>query len=195
MCSESALSTRLTLSAHLLHFAYRCRTDKIPVNDSRFSSRLFGRRLSDYDGTPDSFRCRSGFLISRRSRPLRSVARAYFPTKYKFSVPLVTLFISDVVINFITARRCLIRKFLCRYVALALVGCIGLRLQNRAIAENAFAGFPRRIGVFLRHHKCVFLAERSRLREKFCGTYSGADGRTATIQRHADAGCFSATRS
>ena len=57
---------------------------------------------------------------------------AYFPNKYKFSVPLLTLFISDVVINFRYGAPLLDLQILVRYAALALVGCVGLLLQNRA---------------------------------------------------------------
>jgi hypothetical protein len=66
--------------------------------------------------------------------PLAAIAlcsAAYFPKKYKFSVPLVTLFISDVVINFRYGAPLLDPQILVRYAALALVGCIGVLLQNR----------------------------------------------------------------
>jgi hypothetical protein len=67
--------------------------------------------------------------------PLAAIAlcsAAYFPKKYKFSVPLVTLFVSDVVINFRYGAPLLDGQIIVRYVALALVGCIGILLQNRA---------------------------------------------------------------
>src|SRR2546427_8047332 len=66
--------------------------------------------------------------------PLAAIAlcsAAYFPKKYKFSVPLVTLFISDVVINFRYGAPLLDPQILVRYAALALVGCVGVLLQNR----------------------------------------------------------------
>ena len=66
--------------------------------------------------------------------PLAAIAlcsAAYFPKKYKFSVPLVTLFISDVIINFRYGAPLLDPQILVRYAALALVGCIGVLLQNR----------------------------------------------------------------
>src|SRR2546427_4786857 len=66
--------------------------------------------------------------------PLAGIAlcsAAYFPKKYKFSVPLVTLFISDVVINFRYGAPLLDPQILVRYAALALVGCVGVLLQNR----------------------------------------------------------------
>jgi hypothetical protein len=67
--------------------------------------------------------------------PLAAIAlcsAAYFPKKYKFSVPLLTLFISDVVINLRYGAPLLDPQILVRYAALALVGCIGIFLQNRA---------------------------------------------------------------
>jgi hypothetical protein len=67
--------------------------------------------------------------------PLAAIAlcsAAYFPKKYKFSMPLVTLFVSDVVINFRYGAPLLDGQIVVRYVALALAGCIGVLLQNRA---------------------------------------------------------------
>src|SRR5438270_5557121 len=67
--------------------------------------------------------------------PLAAIAlcsAAYFPRKYKFSVPLVTLFISDAVINFRYGAPLLDPQILVRYAALALICCVGLLLQNRA---------------------------------------------------------------
>lgn len=66
--------------------------------------------------------------------PLAAIAlcsAAYFPKKYKFSVPLLTLFISDAVINFRYGAPLLDSQIVVRYVALAVVGCAGLLLQNR----------------------------------------------------------------
>ena len=67
--------------------------------------------------------------------PLAAVdlcSAAYFPKTYKFSVPLVTLFISDAVINFRYGAPLLDPQIVLRYFALALVGCIGVLVQNRA---------------------------------------------------------------
>jgi hypothetical protein len=87
------------------------------------------------------YRVTTGFLIHSgaswlsNSAPLAAIAlcsAAYFPKKYKFAVPLVTLFISDAVINFRYGAPLLDPQILCRYLALALVGWIGLLLQHRA---------------------------------------------------------------
>src|SRR6476661_1856383 len=67
--------------------------------------------------------------------PLAAIAlcsAAYFPKKYKFWVPLLTLFISDVIINLRYGAPLLDPQILVRYGALALVGCLGLLLQSRA---------------------------------------------------------------
>ena len=66
--------------------------------------------------------------------PLAAIAlcsAAYFPNKYKFSVPLLTLFISDAIINFRYGAPMLDAQIIVRYAVLALVGCIGVLLQNR----------------------------------------------------------------
>jgi hypothetical protein len=66
--------------------------------------------------------------------PLAAIAlcsAAYFPNKYKFSVPLLTLFISDAIINFRYGAPLLDPQILVRYAALAVVGCIGVLLQGR----------------------------------------------------------------
>jgi hypothetical protein len=75
--------------------------------------------------------------------PLAAIAlcsAAYFPRKYKFSGPLVTLFISDVAINLRYAAPLLDPQILVRYAALALVGCLGLLLQRRASLKTLLPG-------------------------------------------------------
>jgi len=67
--------------------------------------------------------------------PLATLAlcgAVYFPPKLKFSVPLIALFISDAVLNYHYGASLLDPHILGRYLALALVGCVGLLLQNRA---------------------------------------------------------------
>jgi len=88
-----------------------------------------------------AYRVMTGLLIHSGASwlsnfaPLAAIAlcsAAYFPKKYKFAVPLVTLFISDALINFRYGAPLLDPQILCRYVALGLIGCIGLLLENRA---------------------------------------------------------------
>jgi hypothetical protein len=57
---------------------------------------------------------------------------AYFPMKYKFTLPLGALFLSDVVLNYHYGASLLDSQIICRYFALALICCIGLVLQHRA---------------------------------------------------------------
>jgi len=88
-----------------------------------------------------AYRVTTGLLIHSGASwlsnfaPLAAIAlcsAAYLPKKYKFSVPLVTLFISDAVINFRYGAPLLDPQILLRYFALALVGGLGVLLQNRA---------------------------------------------------------------
>ena len=92
-----------------------------------------------------AYRVTSGLLIHSGASwlsnfvPLAAIAlcsAAYFPKKYKFAVPLVTLFISDAVLNFRYGAPLLDPQILCRYLALALVGWIGLLLQYRASVKT-----------------------------------------------------------
>lgn len=88
-----------------------------------------------------AYRVVSGLLIHSGATwlsnftPLAAIAlcgAAYFPNKYKFSVPLITLFISDAIINWCYAAPLLDVQIVVRYIALAGVGLVGLLLQNRA---------------------------------------------------------------
>jgi hypothetical protein len=67
--------------------------------------------------------------------PLAAIAlcgAAYFPTKWKFTIPLGALFISDLVLNYVYRAPLVQTQMVGHYLALALVGLIGLALQNRA---------------------------------------------------------------
>lgn len=88
-----------------------------------------------------AYRIVSGLLIHSGATwlsnftPLAAIAlcgAACFPNKYKFSVPLITLFISDAVINSCYGAPLLDLQIVVRYIALAGVGFVGLLLQNRA---------------------------------------------------------------
>ena len=88
-----------------------------------------------------AYRVTTGLLIHSGASwlsnfaPLAAIAlcsAAYFPKKYKFSVPLITLFISDAVINFRYGAPLLDPQILVRYFALAVVGGLGVLLQYRA---------------------------------------------------------------
>jgi hypothetical protein len=71
--------------------------------------------------------------------PLAAIAlcgAVYLPTKYKFTVPLLALFISDLVLNLHYGAALLDPLILCRYLALVLVGFIGFTLQKRASLKS-----------------------------------------------------------
>jgi hypothetical protein len=67
--------------------------------------------------------------------PLAAIAlcgAVYFPAKFKFVIPLGALFISDLVLNYFYRAPLVQAQMIGHYFALALVGLIGLALQNRA---------------------------------------------------------------
>ena len=67
--------------------------------------------------------------------PLAAIAvcgAAYFPPKFKFSVPLAALFVSDLFLNYYYGASLIESHIVGRYLALALVGLIGVALQHRA---------------------------------------------------------------
>jgi hypothetical protein len=67
--------------------------------------------------------------------PLAAIAlcgAAYLPRHYKFTVPLIALLISDIVLNIHYGAPMLDPLIGCRYLALIVVGLLGLALANRA---------------------------------------------------------------
>ena len=67
--------------------------------------------------------------------PMAAIAlcgAAYFPARYKFTVPLIALFISDVVLNMHYGFSLFSPFVGSHYLGFALVGGLGLLLQNRA---------------------------------------------------------------
>jgi hypothetical protein len=66
--------------------------------------------------------------------PLAAIAlcgAVYFPSKLKFTVPLLALYLSDVVLNVHYSAPLLVPEIICRYFVLALVGWLGLVIANR----------------------------------------------------------------
>ncbi len=59
-------------------------------------------------------------------------AAAYFPRGYKFTVPLIALVISDVVLNLHYHFPIFAPLALSHYFGFVVVGCLGLLLQKRA---------------------------------------------------------------
>jgi len=75
--------------------------------------------------------------------PMAAIAlcgAAYFPAKFKFTVPLGALFVSDLVLNYIYGAPLLQAQMLGHYIALFLVGLIGFALQNRASLKTLLPG-------------------------------------------------------
>jgi hypothetical protein len=67
--------------------------------------------------------------------PLAAIAlcaAAYFPKRYKFTVPMIALLISDVVLNMHYGFSLFSPFVASHYLGFALVGGLGLFLQNRA---------------------------------------------------------------
>jgi hypothetical protein len=56
----------------------------------------------------------------------------YFPTRFKLSVPLIGLFLSDAVLNVYYSAPMFTGHIVGRYLALALIAGFGILLQNRA---------------------------------------------------------------
>ncbi|MGI9115777.1 MAG: hypothetical protein DLM52_07355 [Chthoniobacterales bacterium] len=67
--------------------------------------------------------------------PLAAIAlccAAYLPRRFKFTLPLTTLIVSDVILNTSYGEPFFTWHILGRYIAIALVGLLGFALQNRA---------------------------------------------------------------
>jgi hypothetical protein len=88
-----------------------------------------------------AYRIVTGFAITSGTTwlsnfaPMAAIAlcgAVYFPTRYKFTVPLVALFISDIVLNFHYSAPTLDPLIGCRYLALIVVGLFGWALAHRA---------------------------------------------------------------
>jgi hypothetical protein len=88
-----------------------------------------------------AYRIAAGLLIQSGTTwlsnfaPFAAIAlcsAAYFPGKLKFFLPLGALFISDAILNYYYQAPLLTGHIVSRYLALTLVGCIGVLLQNRA---------------------------------------------------------------
>jgi hypothetical protein len=56
----------------------------------------------------------------------------YFPAKFKFTVPLAALLVSDLILDYHYGAAFFGPLVFGRYLALVVVGCIGLALQNSA---------------------------------------------------------------
>ena len=89
-----------------------------------------------------AYRIAAGLLIHSGSAlwlsnfaPMAAIAlcgAAYFPTRFKFTIPLGALFVSDLVLNYVYRAPLIQAQMFGHYLALVLVGLIGVALQNRA---------------------------------------------------------------
>ena len=77
----------------------------------------------------------SGSTALSNFAPLAAVAlcaAAYFPTRYKFAVPMIALLISDIVLNASYGFSLFSPFVASHYIGFALVGGLGWLLRNRA---------------------------------------------------------------
>jgi hypothetical protein len=77
----------------------------------------------------------SGSTALSNFAPLAAIAlcaAAYFPTKYKFAVPMIALLISDVVLNVSYGFSLFSPFVMSHYIGFALVGGLGWLLRKRA---------------------------------------------------------------
>jgi hypothetical protein len=88
-----------------------------------------------------AYRLATGLLIHSGAgwlsnfAPMAAIAlccAVYFPPKFKFSLPLIALFISDLALNYRYGASLLDGHIIGRYLALLMVGGIGFVLQHRA---------------------------------------------------------------
>jgi hypothetical protein len=81
----------------------------------------------------------SGSTALSNFAPLAAIAlcaAAYFPAKYKFTVPMIALLISDVVLNVSYGFSLLSPFVISHYIGFALVGWLGWLLRKRASART-----------------------------------------------------------
>jgi hypothetical protein len=81
----------------------------------------------------------SGSTAFSNFAPMAAIAlcaAAYFPAKYRFTVPMIALLVSDVVLNTFYHFSLLSPFVLSHYVAFALVGALGFLLRNRASVKT-----------------------------------------------------------
>jgi len=86
------------------------------------------RIITGFFGHSDSI----GWLNFAPIAAIALCAAAYFPRKYKFSVPMIALLISDIVLNVHYGFSLVSPFVLSHYLGFAIIGCLGLLLQNRA---------------------------------------------------------------
>ena len=81
----------------------------------------------------------SGSTALSNFAPLAAIAlcaAAYFPGKFKFTVPMIALLISDVVLNMSYGYSLFSPFVVSHYIGFALVGWLGWMLRNRASVKT-----------------------------------------------------------
>jgi hypothetical protein len=81
----------------------------------------------------------SGSTALSNFAPMAAIAlcaAAYFPTKFKFTVPIIALLISDVVLNMAYGYSLFSPFVISHYIGFALVGVLGFLLRNRASVKT-----------------------------------------------------------
>ncbi|HEX4640126.1 MAG TPA: DUF6580 family putative transport protein [Chthoniobacterales bacterium] len=81
----------------------------------------------------------SGSTALSNFAPLAAIAlcaAAYFPSKFKFTVPMIALLISDVVLNVSYGFSLASPFVISHYIGFALVGALGWLLRNRASVKT-----------------------------------------------------------
>jgi hypothetical protein len=81
----------------------------------------------------------SGSTALSNFAPLAAIAlcaAAYFPTRFKFAVPMIALLVSDVVLNISYGYSMFSPFVVSHYIGFALIGALGWLLRNRASAKT-----------------------------------------------------------
>jgi len=81
----------------------------------------------------------SGSTALSNFAPMAAIAlcaAAYFPSKFKFTVPIIALLISDVVLNLFYGFSLFSPFVVSHYIGFALVGALGWLLRNRASVKT-----------------------------------------------------------
>ena len=94
------------------------------------------RIVTGFVGHSDSI----GWLNFAPIAAIALCAAAYFPRKYKFSVPMIALLISDIVLNIHYGFSFFSPFVLSHYLGFAIIGCLGLILQGRASWRTLLPG-------------------------------------------------------
>ncbi len=125
--------------------------------------------------------------------PIAAIAlccAVYFPPKMKFTIPLIALFLSDAVLNYHYGASLLDAHILGRYLALALIGCFGVLLQNRASLKTLLpASLGASVVFYIITNFFSWLSDPGYAQE-FFRLDPGADGRIAAVQFHSQLDVF-----